>query len=158
MDIDDDWETAAAFDGAGSSSSSSVSAAAVPGRLSPANGERSSRAIPLMKFCPHDSSMLVPLADNATKTLTYVCRQCKNHSEPADTNLVYLHRLKREQKDLLSTVSSALKDDPTLSRSFDALCAKCGCKEAVFFQDQGNTGTKINMINICCGCGNKWVV
>ena len=49
----------------------------------------------LMMFCPHDSSMLYPMENKRTRTLTYTCRLCQ-HREDSTNNLVYRNVIKKE--------------------------------------------------------------
>jgi hypothetical protein len=50
----------------------------------------------LMRFCPHDSSMLYPQENKREKVLQYACRLCR-YSEPApDAPLVYRNERKKE--------------------------------------------------------------
>ena len=55
----------------------------------------------LMRFCPHDSSMLYPQEDKQDKKLLYGCRLCR-YTEPADphgtsaSNLIYRNERKKE--------------------------------------------------------------
>jgi len=115
------------------------------------------RSMLLMKFCPHDSSMLYPREHKASRTLQYACRLC-NYSEPSPhSSMIYRNILVKEAKNALHTVPGNVSDDPTLPRSHDAECSNCGHNEAVFFQsDTGQSGS-LSLIYVCCNCGHKWV-
>mmetsp|Transcript_16671 Transcript_16671/g.25876 ORF Transcript_16671/g.25876 Transcript_16671/m.25876 type:complete len:155 (-) Transcript_16671:1219-1683(-) len=110
----------------------------------------------LMRFCPHDSSMLYPQEDKRTKTLKYACRLCR-YAETSSNPLIYRNLIKKEVKNVLTTIPSAVSDDPTLARSHNANCENCGHHEAVFFQSDSARTDTLALIFVCCNCGHKWV-
>ncbi|KAL7438345.1 hypothetical protein ACHAXM_006160 [Skeletonema potamos] len=112
----------------------------------------------LMKFCPHDSSMLYPKENRAERKLQYACRLCR-YTEAANGQLIYKNILKKEVGNVLHTVPSAVSDDPTLPRSQKAHCGKCGHNEAVFFQSDTSDvrNDTLALIFVCCSCDYKWV-
>mmetsp|Transcript_15906 Transcript_15906/g.28845 ORF Transcript_15906/g.28845 Transcript_15906/m.28845 type:complete len:185 (-) Transcript_15906:90-644(-) len=112
----------------------------------------------LMRFCPHDSSMLYPKEDRAEKKLLYACRLCR-YTEYSQGQLIYKNVLKKEVGNVLHTVPSAVSDDPTLPRSQNAHCGKCGHNEAVFFQSDTSDvrNDTLALIFVCCNCDYKWV-
>jgi len=112
----------------------------------------------LMRFCPHDSSMLYPQEDKRSRTLRYSCRLCR-YTEEATQSLIYRNVLKKEVGNVLHTVPSAVSDDPTLARSQNASCENCGHNEAVFFQSDTNAAQNdsLALIFVCCNCDHKWV-
>mmetsp|Transcript_1612 Transcript_1612/g.2292 ORF Transcript_1612/g.2292 Transcript_1612/m.2292 type:complete len:186 (-) Transcript_1612:349-906(-) len=110
----------------------------------------------LMKFCPHDQSMLYPKEHKRTRTLRYACRLCK-YSEEATNPLIYQNILKKEVGNVLHTVPGAISDDPTLPRSQNASCMNCGHHEAVFFQSDTGQSDSLALIFVCCNCEHKWV-
>lgn len=116
----------------------------------------------LMKFCPHDSSMLYPKEEKSTRTLHYACRRCNfSVEQPAGCSMIYRNVLKKEVKNVLHTVPSAVRDDPTLTRSRDGSnsCEVCGCTEAVFFHSDTGQSDSLALIFVCCNpqCDHKWV-
>jgi len=116
----------------------------------------------LMKFCPHDSSMLYPKEDKSTRTLHYACRRCNfSVEQPANQSMIYRNILKKEVKNVLHTVPSAVRDDPTLTRSRDGsnACEVCDCHEAVFFHSDTGQSDSLALIFVCCNpqCDHKWV-
>jgi len=116
----------------------------------------------LMKFCPHDSSMLYPKEDKATRTLHYACRRCNfSIEQPPNQSMIYRNILKREVKNVLHTVPSTVRDDPTLTRSKDGsnACEVCGYTEAVFFHSDTGQSDSLALIFVCCNpqCDHKWV-
>ena len=112
----------------------------------------------LMKFCPHDSSMLYPQEDKRTRTLRYACRRCR-YTEESTQPLIYRNLLKKEVGNVLNNVPSAVSDDPTLARSQNINCASCGHHEAVFFQSDTSDARSdtLALIFVCCNCDHKWV-
>jgi len=109
----------------------------------------------LMRFCPHDSSMLYPKEEKRNQQLRYACRLCP-YSEISDSPLIYRNRLKKEVGNVLHTVPAAVADDPTLPKTQTASCERCRHNEAVFFQsDAGNDS--LALIFVCCNCAHKWV-
>jgi DNA-directed RNA polymerase II subunit RPB9 len=111
----------------------------------------------LMRFCPHDSSMLYPQENRQSKTLQYACRLCEYNEPAADKPLIYRNDRKKEVKNILHTVPSAISDDPTLARSNRANCVNCGHNEAVFFQSDVAQADSLALIFVCCNCDHKWV-
>lgn len=111
----------------------------------------------LMRFCPHDSSMLYPQEDKRAKILLYACRLCRYTEEAAGQPLIYRNEKKKEVKNILHTVPSAISDDPTLARTQKANCENCGNQEAVFFQSSIAQSDSLALIFVCCNCDHKWV-
>ena len=111
----------------------------------------------LMKFCPHDSSMLYPQEQKSTRTLHYSCRLCR-YTEDARGALIYRNAIKKELGNVLATVPAAVSDDPTLPRSQNASCMNCGHHEAVFFQSDTSDirSDSLALIFVCCNCQHKW--
>jgi len=130
-------------------SAASTTAASIAASLSP-------DGVLLMRFCPHDSSMLYPQEHNATRTLQYACRLC-DYREQAVNPMIYRNVIKKEVKNALHTVPGAISDDPTLPRSQNAACANCGHNEAVFFQSDTGQSDSLALIFVCCNCGHRWV-
>mmetsp|Transcript_23310 Transcript_23310/g.43281 ORF Transcript_23310/g.43281 Transcript_23310/m.43281 type:complete len:165 (+) Transcript_23310:207-701(+) len=111
----------------------------------------------LMRFCPHDSSMLYPQEDKRNRSLQYACRLCRYTEAAPDQPLIYRYDLKKEVGNILHTVPSAVSDDPTLARSQNANCANCGHHEAVFFMSDVTQSDSLALIFVCCNCDHKWV-
>mmetsp|Transcript_5503 Transcript_5503/g.9087 ORF Transcript_5503/g.9087 Transcript_5503/m.9087 type:complete len:164 (+) Transcript_5503:178-669(+) len=112
----------------------------------------------LMRFCPHDSSMLYPQEDKHTRSLRYACRLCRYTEQSADgQSLIYRNVLKREVGNVLNNVPGSISDDPTLARSHNANCSNCGHHEAVFFQPSDARSDTLALIFVCCNCDHKWV-
>ena len=111
----------------------------------------------LMRFCPHDSSMLYPKENKRSKQLMYACKLCHYTEEAAGQPLVYRNEKKKEVKNILHTVPSAISDDPTLARTTKANCENCGHNEAVFFQSSVAQSDSLALIFVCCNCDHKWV-
>mmetsp|Transcript_30573 Transcript_30573/g.65602 ORF Transcript_30573/g.65602 Transcript_30573/m.65602 type:complete len:161 (-) Transcript_30573:358-840(-) len=111
----------------------------------------------LMRFCPHDSSMLYPQEDKRNRKLQYACRLCRYTEFAPGMPLIYRFDLKKEVGNILHTVPSAVSDDPTLARSQNANCANCGNNEAVFFMSDSTQSDSLALIFVCCNCDHKWV-
>ena len=112
----------------------------------------------LMKFCPHDSSLLYPKEDKRNRTLRFACGLCR-YSEVAQMSMVYQNVMKQEVKNVLHKVLSAVSDDPALPRTSNENCESCGFNEAVFFQSDTSDvrNDTLALIFVCCNCGHKWV-
>ena len=112
----------------------------------------------LMRFCPHDSSMLYPQEDKSTRSLRYACRLCQ-YTEPSNNPMIYRNVIKKEVGNVLATVPSAVSDDPTLPRSDQVTCPSCSHNEAVFFQGDtsDSRSDSLALIFVCCNCDAKWV-
>ena len=110
----------------------------------------------LMRFCPRDSSMLYPKENKSSRSLEYACRLCQ-YTEQSENPLIFRNVIKKEVKNVLHTVPSAISDDPTLARSQNAACESCGHHEAVFFQSDTGQSDSLALIFVCCRCDHKWV-
>ena len=113
----------------------------------------------LIKFCPHDSSMLYPQEDKRTRSLRYACRLCR-YTEGSSQPLIYRNVLKKGiGNDVLNNVPSSGSDDPTLARSQNENCSNCGHTESVFFQpSDARSDSTLAIIFVCCNYdNNKWV-
>lgn len=161
---EDDWDTGGGDgDAAGQADEAVVldqeaeGAEAAADEEDGAEGTDNSKVL-LMKFCPHDSSMLYPQEQKSTRTLRYACRLCR-YSEDARGSLIYRNAIKKELGNVLSTVPAAVSDDPTLPRSQNASCMNCGHHEAVFFQSDTSDirSDSLALIFVCCNCQHKWV-
>ncbi len=110
----------------------------------------------LMRFCPHDSSMLYPKEDKGSRTLQYACRLCA-YAEASLNPMIYRNVIKKEVKNVLHTVPGAISDDPTLPRTQNVHCDNCGSNEAVFFQSDTGQSDSLALIFVCCNCEYRWV-
>lgn len=149
---EDDWE---AGGGSGGADDEVLDDAAAGGSGA---GAVDNTKVLLMKFCPHDSSMLYPQEQKSSRTLRYACRLCR-YSEEARGSLIYRNAIKKELGNVLATVPAAVSDDPTLPRSQNASCMNCGHHEAVFFQSDTSDirSDSLALIFVCCNCQHKWV-
>mmetsp|Transcript_21971 Transcript_21971/g.51793 ORF Transcript_21971/g.51793 Transcript_21971/m.51793 type:complete len:102 (+) Transcript_21971:427-732(+) len=95
--------------------------------------------------------------NKATRSLQYGCRLCPFKEQTPDQPLIYRYDLKKEVGNILHTVPSAVADDPTLPRSYNASCTNCGNNEAVFFMSDQAQADSLALIFVCCNCGHKWV-
>lgn len=103
-------------------------------------------------------SFVSPYQENKrNRSLQYACRLCRYTEAAADQPLIYRNVLKKEVGNVLHTVPSAIKDDPTLARSQNANCSNCNHHEAVFFQSDIAQADSLALIFVCCNCEHKWV-
>eukprot|EP00557_Chaetoceros_sp_GSL56_P008548 CAMPEP_0176491154 /NCGR_PEP_ID=MMETSP0200_2-20121128/8275_1 /TAXON_ID=947934 /ORGANISM="Chaetoceros sp., Strain GSL56" /LENGTH=185 /DNA_ID=CAMNT_0017888553 /DNA_START=110 /DNA_END=671 /DNA_ORIENTATION=- len=108
-------------------------------------GSSAASGVLLMRFCPHDSSMLYPKEHKPTRTLHYACRLCP-YTEQSNNPMIYRNVTKKEAQNTLHTVPGAIIDDPTLPRSQNAPCDNCGHHEAVFFQSDNGQADSLALI------------
>jgi DNA-directed RNA polymerase II subunit RPB9 len=109
-----------------------------------------------LRFCSRCNSMLMPREDKNTRTLMLHCRSC-DEQEVADSNIIYQHFFKKKAESKLEKVDNAVVSDPTLPRTKDITCSKCGRREAVFFQADHTTGEDMGLIFVCVHCKHKWL-
>ena len=120
--------------------------------------EEPQQGVLLMRFCPHDSSMLYPQEDKQNRALQYACRLCSyTEAAPEGQACIYRNEMKKEVGNILNTVPSAMSDDPTLARSNQANCSNCGHDTAVFFQSDIAQSDSLALVFVCCNCDHKWI-
>ncbi|WFD29144.1 DNA-directed RNA polymerase II core subunit rpb9 [Malassezia sp. CBS 17886] len=86
----------------------------------------------------------------------YACRNCPYRTE-ATTPLVFQNDLKNISKEQPGVIDE-LMTDPTLRRTHDLSCPKCGFNEAVMFQDQSKrTYNKMIFFYVCCSCNHLFL-
>lgn len=110
-----------------------------------------------IKFCQECNNMLYPKEDKENKVLLYACRNC-DYKQIADNQCVYVNKITHEI-DELSRIVSEVIHDPTLPRTKDHPCQKCGHKEAVFFQGQSRRSDEdMKLYYVCTDpkCTHKW--
>ncbi|EYC21292.1 hypothetical protein Y032_0020g99 [Ancylostoma ceylanicum] len=78
--------------------------------------------------------MLYPREDKEHRQLMYACRNC-DHKQIADNPCIYVNKLVHEV-DELTQICADVVHDPTLPKTEDHPCPKCGGNQAVFFQAQ----------------------
>ncbi|CAH8429076.1 unnamed protein product [Schistosoma intercalatum] len=108
-------------------------------------------------FCSECNNMLYPKEDKRTKTLYYACRNC-DYSQEADNPCVYINKLEQEVDELALIVPDVVHD-PTLPRTEDHICRRCGKQEAVFFQSQTlKAEENMRLYYVCTNvdCLHKW--
>jgi DNA-directed RNA polymerase II subunit RPB9 len=113
-----------------------------------ANGEGPVR----LRFCPNSNDLLYPKEDRARNKLVYICRNC-DYTVDADLSCVYRHHISHsavETTAILTDVTS----DPTLPRSKNVRCSRCGNGEAVFFSLTTSEG--MSLFFQCTSCTNRW--
>ncbi|KAG8553199.1 hypothetical protein GDO81_003313 [Engystomops pustulosus] len=85
-----------------------------------------------IRFCQECNNMLYPKEDKENRILLYACRNC-DYQQEADNSCIYVNKITHEVDELTQIIAD-VSQDPTLPRTEDHPCAKCGHKEAVFFQ------------------------
>ncbi|PAV82946.1 hypothetical protein WR25_17709 [Diploscapter pachys] len=78
--------------------------------------------------------MLYPKEDKEHRQLLYACRNC-DHKQVSDNPCIYVNKLMHEVDELTQIVADVIHD-PTLPKTEDHPCKKCGHGLAVFFQAQ----------------------
>jgi len=87
-----------------------------------------------IKFCQECNNMLYPKEDKELRKLLYACRNC-DYQQEADNPCIYVNKIQHDIDELTQIIGDVIAD-PTLPRTEDHPCNKCGHKEAVFFQSQ----------------------
>ncbi|KAL7057038.1 hypothetical protein AAHC03_019342 [Spirometra sp. Aus1] len=108
-------------------------------------------------FCSECYNMLYPKEDKRHKRLMYACRNC-DYTQAADNPCVYVNRLEQEIDELALIVPDVVHD-PTLPRTEDHICRRCGKQEAVFFQSQTvKAEENMRLYYVCTNldCLYKW--
>lgn len=78
--------------------------------------------------------MLYPKEDKENRKLLYACRNC-DYQQEADNMCIYVNKIQHDVDELTQIIGDVIAD-PTLPRTEDHPCNKCGHREAVFFQSQ----------------------
>jgi DNA-directed RNA polymerase II subunit RPB9 len=136
-----------------------------------------------MPFVSSDN-MMYPREDRQNRRLDFVCQTCREH-QPADQTTVYTNNITVVAKydfclsmlfffiqnnsplclTLFSThviaVNPHIIVDPTLPRSYEACCPKCGHNEAVFFTNPNKGEESMALTFVCCNtvpvrCSYSW--
>eukprot|EP00920_Eleutheroschizon_duboscqi_P026290 GHVT01064852.1.p1 GENE.GHVT01064852.1~~GHVT01064852.1.p1 ORF type:complete len:259 (-),score=76.66 GHVT01064852.1:798-1574(-) len=113
-----------------------------------------------MSFCPECNNLLYPKEERTRKELMFLCRQCDHVSfaDPAHPDAYCVDRINynfTSKEDIV--VSPDLAKDPTLGRTYQRHCAKCGHQEAVFFQlPERIADDAMTLVFVCSreGCGH----
>ncbi|XP_078675908.1 DNA-directed RNA polymerase II subunit RPB9 isoform X3 [Branchiostoma floridae x Branchiostoma belcheri] len=101
--------------------------------------------------------MLYPKEDKENKILLYACRNC-DYQQVADNSCIYVNKIMHEVDELTQIVADVAQD-PTLPRTEDHQCPKCGHREAVFFQSQTTKAEDAMRLYYVCtapNCGHRW--
>uniref|UniRef100_A0A6M2E4E0 DNA-directed RNA polymerase subunit n=1 Tax=Amblyomma tuberculatum TaxID=48802 RepID=A0A6M2E4E0_9ACAR len=110
-----------------------------------------------IKFCQECNNMLYPKEDKENRVLLYACRNC-DYQQEADNNCIYVNKITHEVDELTQIVSDVVHD-PTLPRTEDHTCPKCGHREAVFFQAQSRRAEdEMRLYYVCTNtsCTHRW--
>ncbi|CAB3397749.1 unnamed protein product [Caenorhabditis bovis] len=110
-----------------------------------------------IKFCPECNNMLYPRENKEERVLMYMCRNCE-HKELSDNPCIYVNKLVHEIDELTQIVADIIHD-PTLPKTEDHPCPKCGGTLAVFFQAQTKKAEEeMRLYYVCAvpGCQHRW--
>ncbi|XP_028409785.1 DNA-directed RNA polymerase II subunit RPB9-like [Dendronephthya gigantea] len=120
------------------------------------NTEQSGPGFVGIKFCQECNNMLYPKEDKDSKILLYACRNC-DYQERADNSCIYVNKIMHEVNELTQIVADVIAD-PTLPRTHEHQCPRCGYGEAVFFQSQSSKADQMKLYYVCTqvDCGNRW--
>lgn len=112
------------------------------------------RGRPCPPFQSHRGSLRNPLP--ATLSLPQ-CRNC-DYQQEADNSCIYVNKITHEVDELTQIIAD-VSQDPTLPRTEDHPCQKCGHKEAVFFQSHSaRAEDAMRLYYVCTAphCGHRW--
>jgi len=110
-----------------------------------------------IKFCQECNNMLYPKEDKENRKLLYACRNC-DYQQLADNPCIYVNKIQHDIDELTQIIGDVVAD-PTLPRTEDHPCHKCGNKEAVFFQSQtrrAQEGMKLYYVCTKHTCLHRW--
>ncbi|XP_059806969.1 DNA-directed RNA polymerase II subunit RPB9 isoform X1 [Hypanus sabinus] len=110
-----------------------------------------------IRFCQECNNMLYPKEDKENRILLYACRNC-DYQQEADNSCIYVNKITHEVDELTQIIADVAQD-PTLPRTEDHPCLKCGHKEAVFFQSHSaRAEDAMRLYYVCTAphCGNRW--
>jgi DNA-directed RNA polymerase II subunit RPB9 len=110
-----------------------------------------------LRFCQLCNSMLYPKEDRLTKTLYFACLN-DSYQEEAASNVVYKNNIVSVDTGInLDVIPGSIVTDPTLQRTTETNCAKCGHNEAVFIQAAASVKSKkLTLVFVCTNCRYKW--
>ncbi|XP_040541344.1 DNA-directed RNA polymerase II subunit RPB9 [Gallus gallus] len=110
-----------------------------------------------IRFCQECNNMLYPKEDKESRVLLYACRNC-DYQQEADSSCIYVNKITHEVDELTQIIAD-VSQDPTLPRTEDHPCQKCGHKEAVFFQSHSaRAEDAMRLYYVCTAphCGHRW--
>ncbi|KYO25343.1 DNA-directed RNA polymerase II subunit RPB9 [Alligator mississippiensis] len=87
----------------------------------------------------------------------WLCRNC-DYQQEADNSCIYVNKITHEVDELTQIIAD-VSQDPTLPRTEDHPCQKCGHKEAVFFQSHSaRAEDAMRLYYVCTAphCGHRW--
>ncbi|KAL7870681.1 hypothetical protein SRHO_G00081780 [Serrasalmus rhombeus] len=109
-----------------------------------------------IRFCQECNNMLYPKEDKENRILLYACRNC-DYQQEADNSCIYVNKITHEVDELTQIIAD-VSQDPTLPRTEDHPCPKCGHKEAVFFQSHSmKAEDAMRLYYVCTAphCGHR---
>ncbi|EDO06704.1 putative DNA-directed RNA polymerase II subunit RPB9 [Babesia bovis T2Bo] len=112
-----------------------------------------------LKFCPECNNILYARPDLTRRQLVFICRQC-DYSRWADPGSLLDNCINRTtynyqtREDII--IPPLITKDPTLGRTRQWDCPRCGHTEATFFQlPERAYDDAMVLVFVCCnpGCG-----
>ncbi|KAK2092847.1 DNA-directed RNA polymerase II subunit RPB9 [Saguinus oedipus] len=110
-----------------------------------------------IRFCQECNNMLYSKEDKENRILLYTCRNC-DYQQEADNSFIYVNKITNEVDELTQIIANVFQD-PTLPRTEDHPCQKCGHKEAVFFQSHSARAEDAMRLYYLCTaphCDHRW--
>lgn len=106
---------------------------------------------------------MFPIEDKQNKKLNFMCKHCNKRVQVKSSQkryCVYQNYVNEdEETNIDAIVNPDIIMDPTLPRSRDIQCPKCGNNEAVFFNAQSrNPNEAMALIMVCTNdtCKHYW--
>jgi len=107
----------------------------------------------------NSNNMLYAKEDKERKVLMYSCRNCDYTTDVGRENYcIYVNKIMHEIDELRFIVHDVISD-PTLPRTGEHTCPKCGQRETVFFQAQTRRAEEEMRLYYVCvnhNCKHRW--
>eukprot|EP00485_Elphidium_margaritaceum_P006903 CAMPEP_0202700704 /NCGR_PEP_ID=MMETSP1385-20130828/13880_1 /ASSEMBLY_ACC=CAM_ASM_000861 /TAXON_ID=933848 /ORGANISM="Elphidium margaritaceum" /LENGTH=116 /DNA_ID=CAMNT_0049357957 /DNA_START=69 /DNA_END=416 /DNA_ORIENTATION=- len=107
-----------------------------------------------MNFCDECNNLMFPVEDRQNKQLLFKCKHCANKITVRKNQkeyCVYQNYVNQdEETNIDAVVNPDVIMDPTLPRTRDVECHRCGAHEAVFFSAQSkNPDEAMSLVFVC---------
>ncbi|WAR20389.1 RPB9-like protein [Mya arenaria] len=110
-------------------------------------------------FVGINNNMLYPKEDKESRNLLYACRNC-DYQQIAENPCIYVScKCKTMFYSELTQIIGDVIADPTLPRTDDHPCPRCGHKESVFFQSHSTRAEEgMRLYYVCTNsqCIHRW--
>ncbi|KAI8870466.1 Zgc:103515 [Ramicandelaber brevisporus] len=110
-----------------------------------------------IRFCRDCNNVLYPKENRQERRLYYACKVC-DYQEKAQEQLVHRQQVAHVANETTAIVAD-LASDPTLPRTNEIPCPRCGHNEVVYFQSQSiHPDTRLTLYYLCCNtsCSHRW--